>query len=1364
MNTKEKALHNAYIQLQVENIIQEPDSQKAAQFAFNLVADINDADIGQKACKALFDRDRAQQKNEAPTLAAAVGNDLLRAQLSGQIEFADSLELDAFARGDLGINGFNQQYHAEASPDYEQKIHQAVGNLVEKHNALSPVAENDPDITAYMAQDFLELCTAEHYSESSMKYLASQKQVILGDQSYNDRLVNAIKSYDKPPNSPKDYVAPEPSEERLNDQREKMSNNWTNNNSALRVVNPAIVSRAQERIPGDPSSKVNIAGNNKNWAMGVQIAQETISKYGNKVLFVPENQVVKRQVADKVFTPQNKEKVAGMHARLNREYLVPALNLIQGSQADQELRAKQMNEVREQAVEQRLAEIRKLAEANGLRLQSLGILDEQQKPKEAKQLSDMAEEASANFDKLQGKAEAAVSDLNAKEATMRAAVYQSQAQVLRSANEFLEVGTPGVDAEKLESVKRAIKNLRDITDAHQAVAQQVQQVRAPLYSESIRQAVTPVLQGQGFTTQEIEVIVSVSVRQLDAVLPEVPTDPEMAAGIAGAMAQNLQSCGSKLSAVDSTCSKIHNAVGQAFNVSIVPQPNGGIFLQPALEGAPYGALSLNEVDASIQEAAAQQGVSLQPDKSLHEQMTPAPILRAGADMTRSYVSPDAQTGQASDTFRVRSQQPLDEAGSLVAFAKNQVSSRISRLKAAAASESQVQVAAAKDCLLLDTVSPLYGRAEEVGAFDDVDDMEDKLALKKEALQGDPSSLISRSVASSSVNKALSMNSLAEEKFGFDENGKAIGVSVGVSGAAILNSDSAELEFLDIDYSQDWVQKGLSDLQVQDYITGQIDRHPGNIFIDPNSKQVKGIDNDLAFPLVDREEMVKAHGIGGTAVSGLPSQIHEDTADKIEALSPTVLREQLESLPKIDGVAPLEPAAIDGAVQRLENLQNHVKDLRQQGLLISQFTPETYEQAKSAQIAAAPNGDIADTAVTCTCQKTSYLGTAIVEQAATHAQGNRKRIKEEDVKPRINEPHATYQKGVNEARANAFANPSSAPTADLANRIAAAKEKVANLEKQLAAQDQDLKAVNNRLNNAEKLGRQQIVAPLRAAYQQASEERKEKLQALKAAKQELDAALDAAVEPQKPALAQKAAEEVLNSKISNQNDLQAKPDQSQVALPKEEVAEEEIKQEDLATEEPKQTLPKQMKPEQIKENIKQRHEEFAAQLAAPQIQNNPRVQQNEAPALEVEGKKSRVASVRDALRGAASRVSDAASSLKTTIGNKLSAKGAEQSLQDVQNVHPLKVTDYKDLQEQLKKLTNEPLKSIELAMNGDVAPLEKTKQNKENLPAKIEVVQQKMAALREEHPGLKQLDRSKVGQVVHSSLRDAAKTAGNRLKS
>lgn len=65
------------------------------------------------------------------------------------------------------------------------------------------------------------------------------------------------------------------------------------------------------------------------------------------------------------------------------------------------------------------------------------------------------------------------------------------------------------------------------------------------------------------------------------------------------------------------------------------------------------------------------------------------------------------------------------------------------------------------------------------------------------------------------------------------------------------------------------QRDLSDLQVIDYLCGQIDRHFGNYFVQKDSKGdyigVKGIDNDLSFGNMKEREKAYNYGIHGRVV-------------------------------------------------------------------------------------------------------------------------------------------------------------------------------------------------------------------------------------------------------------------------------------------------------------------------------------------------------------------------------------------------------------------------------------------------------------------------------------------------------------------
>lgn len=243
--------------------------------------------------------------------------------------------------------------------------------------------------------------------------------------------------------------------------------------------------------------------------------------------------------------------------------------------------------------------------------------------------------------------------------------------------------------------------------------------------------------------------------------------------------------------------------------------------------------------------------------------------------------------------------------------------------------------------------------------------------------GGDRNLLTRAVASTAVDRLLDTHVLAEEKFGMDEQGNVLGVSVQADGAGVKGDyraeDGVKREcYLDARYDDAKIQKGLSDLEVVDYITGQVDRHCGNIFVDPASGKVTGIDNDMAFPEKDRALMSAEREFKGT--ENMPRIIDRSTADKIMAIKPEDLRESLKGVTKPRTGETLSDAEIDGAVRRLEQLQAAIRDpqsvqrpdweskpnpnlsaddkARLEELppfqVVDQFTPDTHAQAMDYQ--------------------------------------------------------------------------------------------------------------------------------------------------------------------------------------------------------------------------------------------------------------------------------------------------------------------------------------------------------------------------------------------------------------------------------
>lgn len=206
---------------------------------------------------------------------------------------------------------------------------------------------------------------------------------------------------------------------------------------------------------------------------------------------------------------------------------------------------------------------------------------------------------------------------------------------------------------------------------------------------------------------------------------------------------------------------------------------------------------------------------------------------------------------------------------------------------------------------------------------------DGLEFQTNVKLGGDRQLLTRAVASTAVDRLFGTNVIAEEKFGVDEKGNVVGVSVQAEGCGVKGDyrspdDGIKREcVLLTDYSKPAIQQGLAALEAVDYITGQVDRHCGNIFVDPDSGKVTGIDNDLAFPKVDRESLTLGATFKGT--EGLPRILDQATADKIMAVTPDQLRATLQGVQKPGAGETLGPREIEGAVQRLQQLQAAIRN-------------------------------------------------------------------------------------------------------------------------------------------------------------------------------------------------------------------------------------------------------------------------------------------------------------------------------------------------------------------------------------------------------------------------------------------------------
>ena len=153
---------------------------------------------------------------------------------------------------------------------------------------------------------------------------------------------------------------------------------------------------------------------------------------------------------------------------------------------------------------------------------------------------------------------------------------------------------------------------------------------------------------------------------------------------------------------------------------------------------------------------------------------------------------------------------------------------------------------------------------------------------------------------------------------------------------------------DKDLSNPETQRGLADLQLNDYLSGQVDRHSGNVFIDDDG-QVKGIDNDMAFGT--RDVLERTNMGEENQIHNLPEQIDRQTAESFLSMS------EQDFVTTIAGSeqdpSRLSQFEVDAAVGRYWTLRSHVQKLADDDALIEEWNQDTYDAAVNADLDEGP---------------------------------------------------------------------------------------------------------------------------------------------------------------------------------------------------------------------------------------------------------------------------------------------------------------------------------------------------------------------------------------------------------------------------
>lgn len=138
-----------------------------------------------------------------------------------------------------------------------------------------------------------------------------------------------------------------------------------------------------------------------------------------------------------------------------------------------------------------------------------------------------------------------------------------------------------------------------------------------------------------------------------------------------------------------------------------------------------------------------------------------------------------------------------------------------------------------------------------------------------------------------------------------------------------------------------LQKNLSDVQWLDCLTGHLNRHPDNIFIDEKGG-VTLTDNDHSFypGRTGVSDPDRKTDEGGSLWQEEPELIDQQTFNALQALSPEIISTHLSHL--------LDKPEIEATLDRLHSLKNHALKLEREKKVVG--NRETWRSQDSKSVA------------------------------------------------------------------------------------------------------------------------------------------------------------------------------------------------------------------------------------------------------------------------------------------------------------------------------------------------------------------------------------------------------------------------------
>ena len=211
----------------------------------------------------------------------------------------------------------------------------------------------------------------------------------------------------------------------------------------------------------------------------------------------------------------------------------------------------------------------------------------------------------------------------------------------------------------------------------------------------------------------------------------------------------------------------------------------------------------------------------------------------------------------------------------------------------------------------------------------------------------------RSVASSNLGRQLGGESLVNSEF-YSHDGRFGVLMERAKGMTInhLTVRGSDMMLSQMLSNQDMI-RDFNNLQVLDAITGQHDRHHGNVVVETDAQgryvKLKGIDHDCSFGASRSYNELKKfsdalynpyHGANFTNIAeratikssfnvGLPPLVDAQQADKI--LDPGFIDEAKQNVKGL-----LNQAETDRMTERIEQLQKHVQELKNKGRTITDW--------------------------------------------------------------------------------------------------------------------------------------------------------------------------------------------------------------------------------------------------------------------------------------------------------------------------------------------------------------------------------------------------------------------------------------------